>query len=415
MNHFSERRSRLFGASGDGEVKSRFPVTHADRDAQKRLLLGYPINFNSPPEAFFRWREQLQSKGIGRFAWNNGGNPYQPAPVSYNSHAYERELIERFGKIYRFPAGQLWGFLSNSGTDSNMQGMYMGRTLLKGRTGRLPKCYFTREAHYSIQILADQLGLESVFVDTLPDAGLDPQDLARKMAANRNDPVLVVATVGTTFKGGIDRIEKIQEVVQGQPAYVHVDAALFGGYLPHTLFAPAVHYTGSGACRPRYDSLAVSCHKFFGFHSPAGLFISSKATFDEFNRLFSRVHSPEYIGHVPGTIACSRDAVKPAEFYYYSSPEDLARQAGDVKVMLDNSQYLLKALQMHFPRLLPRRVNEASNIIFFKQPAPWIVDKYSLATMKLAGVDFAHVVVMPHVTQSVIDEFLSDLEEGSHG
>lgn len=412
MNYFSECRPRLPVASEDGE--SPLFLTCADDNPQKRLLLGYPINFNPPPKAFFRWREHLRNKGVGRFAWNNGGNPYQPAPVSYNSHEFERELIERFGEIYRFPAGRLWGFLSNSGTDSNMQGMYMGRTLLKGRTGRLPKCYFTREAHYSIQILTDQLGLERVFVETLPDASLDPQDLARKIAAHRKDPVLVVATVGTTFKGGIDRIEAIQEVVREHPAYVHVDAALFGGYLPHTLFAPAIHYSEDSGCRPRYDSLAVSCHKFFGFHSPAGLFITTQATFDEFNALFSRIHSPEYIGHVPGTIACSRDAVKPAEFFYYASPEDFARQAEDVKAMLDNTQYLLKALQAHFAHLLPRRVCEASNIIFFKQPARWIVNKYSLATMKLDGVDFAHVVVMPHVTQSVIDEFLSDLER-SHG
>jgi histidine decarboxylase len=68
----------------------------------------------------------------------------------------------------------------------------------------------------------------------------------------------------------------------------------------------------------RYDSIAVSCHKFFGFPAPAGLFITTKSHFDEFNELFSQIHNPEYIHHVPGTITCSRDAVKPAEFYFFS-------------------------------------------------------------------------------------------------
>ena len=56
----------------------------------------------------------------------------------------------------------------------------MGRTILKGRTGVLPKACFTRETHYSVQILRELLGLETVTVGTLPDVGMDPDDLAEK-------------------------------------------------------------------------------------------------------------------------------------------------------------------------------------------------------------------------------------------
>jgi hypothetical protein len=125
----------------------------------KNLLLGYPINMNTPSEDFFVWRQQLLDVGVGTFAYNNVGNPFKDSAIPYNTHDFERELILRFGKLYGFPPGNTCGFLSNSGTDSNMQGMYMGRTVLKGRTGVLPKAYFTKEAHYSVQILRDLLGL----------------------------------------------------------------------------------------------------------------------------------------------------------------------------------------------------------------------------------------------------------------
>ena len=46
----------------------------------------------------------------------------------------------------------------------------------------MPKAYFTREAHYSVQILRDLLGLEAVMVGTLADGGMDAEDLALKLS-----------------------------------------------------------------------------------------------------------------------------------------------------------------------------------------------------------------------------------------
>ena len=266
-----------------------------------------------------------------------------------------------------------------------------------------------------MQILRDLLGLEAVTVATLPDGGMDPHDLADKLAENANDPALVVATVGTTFKGAIDRIDQIQEQLQGYESYLHVDAALFGGYLPFTPHGTEVCYSACGDDAPgRYDSIAVSCHKFFGFPSPAGLFVTTQSRYDEFNELFSQIHNPEYIHHVPGTITCSRDAVKPAEFYFYTTPPALARQAADARLMLANAGYLLDQLRTHFPRLTAQRANPLSNTIYFRNPGQPIVKKYSLATMHQEvdhqSVDFAHVVVMPHVSRSVLAEFLADVE-----
>ena len=240
----------------------------------KNRLLGYPVNMNTPPEEFFAWRKELFKAGIDEFAFNNVGNPFKESPIPYNTHDFERETIREFGKLFGFPSDDTWGFLSHSGTDSNMHGMYMGRTILKGRTGLLPKAYFTREAHYSVQILRDLLGLETVMVETLRDGGMDPDDLAHKLAENANIPALVVATVGTTFKGAIDKVDHIREKLWGHASYLHLDAALFGGYLPFTPHAAEVSYrNGNGAVSGRYDSIAVSCHKFFGFPAPAGLFI----------------------------------------------------------------------------------------------------------------------------------------------
>lgn len=410
LEHSQTEKTDSLPTSLNPSIKAK-----ADQSTRRQYFLGYPVNLCDPPAAFFDWRRELNKAGIGKFAYNNVGNPFQDSSVPFNTHDFESELILRFGQRFAFPSNNTWGFLSHSGTDSNMHGLYMGRTLLKGRTGVLPKAYFTREAHYSIQILRDLLGLETVLVDTLADGGMDAEDLRRKLADHTVNPALIVATVGTTFKGAVDRIDDIRQALKGINSYLHLDAALFGGYLPYSGHADEVHFQHSGV--PRYDSIAVSCHKFFGFPSPAGLFITTEDHFSEFNELFSRIHNPEYIHHVPGTITCSRDAVKPAEFYYYSTPEASSQFTEDAQSLLNHTTYLMDQMRRHLPAWQPERCNELSNTVFFRKPSDRLVKKYSLATMHLEKyqrqLDYAHVVVMPHVNRIILDELLTDLSKDS--
>lgn len=378
---------------------------------QKNLMLGYPINMVTPPEEFFAWRRELARVGLDQFAFNNAGNPFEHSHDPFNSHPLERELVMRFGAVYQFPADDTWGFLSNSGTDSNMHGLYMGRTILEHRTGKRPKIYFTAEAHYSVEILADLLALERVLVDTHPDGRMNEVALGERLAEHPHQPALVVATMGTTFKGAVDSLDAIQAQLVGREAYVHLDAALFGGYLPHTEFADELAQQVGGA--KRYDSIAVSCHKFFGFPSPAGIFVCTRTNFEKFLIRFSEIHNPEYLLQVPGTITCSRDAVKPAEFLFYSTKAALDRQRADATQILRETTYLFEQMQTHFPALNPVRANAMSNTIYFERPSDAVVTTYSLATMALARegkhVPHAHVVVMPHATRDILDGFLSDL------
>lgn len=398
---------------------SRLPVeleAMAGLPGQKNMLLGYPVNMASPPEEFFAWRRELARVGLDQFALNNVGNPFEHSHVPFNTHPLERELVMRFAALYRFPAHDTWGFVSNSGTDSNMHGLYMGRTILAQRAGRQPKIYFTAEAHYSIEVLADLLGLERIYVDTHDDGRMDEAALGERLAEHPDHPALVVATIGTTFKGAIDSIDAIGARLLGRESYLHVDAALFGGYLPHTEFADelAQRSGGSSANPKRYDSIAVSCHKFFGFPSPAGIFMCTRANFEEFLGRFSQVHNPEYLFAVPGTITCSRDAVKPAEFLFYSTKEAFARQRADASQILRETTYLFEQMKSHFPALNPVRANSLSNTIYFEQPSDAVVWAYSLASMAVARegerIPHAHVVVMPHATREILDRFLSDLE-----
>jgi len=381
-----------------------------------KMFLGYPGNYNPIPQGFLDWREELRTVGVGEMLTTNVGDPFHKA-APYSTHPLEADVVRRFGARYGFPQDDLWGFVTNSGTDSNMHGAYIGRTLLKERTGVLPKIYYTEEAHYSIQIIRDLLGLEEVLIDTNADSGMDMEDLEAKLEQHRDAPVLLVATIGTTFKGGIDDIDAIQSRLKGKEAYVHLDAALFGGYLHASPFADEI--SRGGLDKKRYDSISVSCHKFFGFPSAAGLFLCGDKDFNEYRDYFEQVHDPAYISHVPGTITCSRDAVKPAEFHYFCTDPALARQQADAKLVLDNAAYLQQQMQSHFQDLNPVLANSRSNTVYFDNAvSAELKKKWVLATIKGTeedGKSLAHVVVMPHASRALLDQFLNDLERDQKG
>lgn len=75
----------------------------------------------------------------------------------------------------------------------------------------------------------------------------------------------------------------------------------------------------------------------------------------------------------------------------------------DIRDMLARAQKLaddLNALNQH-AWILP-----LSNTIVFDKPSSHIVNKWQLATVR----DTAHLMISPHGTQELIDEFLIDLK-----
>ena len=382
-------------------------------ETDPKIFLGYPGNKNLPPEGYFRWRDELFRLEIGKRMENNIGDPFRDRGF-HNAHYLEAQTIERFGARFGFDREDVWGFITNSGTDSNMHGAYIGRTLLTHRTGVVPRVYYTRETHYSIEIIRDLLAMREVLVDTLPDGAMDPADLTDKLKANKDAPALVLATIGTTFKGAIDDIDKIQDALRGYESYVHLDAALFGGFLQASEYAGDLHLSRNG--RKRYDSISVSCHKFFGFPMIAGIFVTTASTYGTFKDYFSQVHNPAYISHVPGTISCSRNLLSAALFHYFSTDEAFKLQQADASRVMDDADYLQQTLASHFPDLEAQRANNRSNIVHFNRVSDRIKKKWHLATVATeAGESLTHVVVMPHATRHYLDRFLADLESDRRG
>ena len=358
--------------------------------------IGYPVCLYPNMTGFGEWYTKT---GLCDIHTNNVGNPFDDEQFVLSSVAIEQEVIKTVAPWYGIPKGAEWGFVTNSGTDGNMHGIYFGAKKLKAETGMLPIVYVSKEAHYSSFRLCDVQNLEVRLIDYDEQGKMDPESLRKNLDPTK--PALIIIAIGSTFMGATDNQEEIEKVlkeVKPIAVYKHLDAALFGGYFPFTKYKDIVSMEKQG-----YDSIAISGHKFFGIDEPCGLFLSRKEVLAA-----QQSYKVEYLHNDMPLISCSRNGLTPLKFYWIIKQWGYDGFAKEANTMLENTEYLQQKFnEMGYPAWhMPY-----SNTVFFKRPQEWIRKKYMLANGNLPkyGGELSHIVVMQHVNKNIIDEFISDL------
>lgn len=364
--------------------------------AERSMTLGYPGNNDIRLEEFYRW---YTGNNLESMIINNAGDPFEEGDHTLSSLDFEREVIQYFAPKYGFDGNDLWGIVTMSGTDGNNHGIYFGVNYLKRKTGKMPVVYVSDEAHYSNYRLCDLQHLEVRLVKSDSMGRMVPDSLEKVLDPTR--PCLIVYAMGSTFKGAIDDQKALDDVLarhEGMAVYRHVDAALFGGYLPFTEYKDLVDRRKTG-----FDSISVSGHKFFGIDSPCGLFITTRDVYDN-----QSTYDISYLNANMRMINCSRSGIEPLKFWWLVKTvgdEGWAEQAARI---FENTRYLKSELK----RIgWPYWNNEYSNTVIFRRPSAKVVRKYNLACGEDAafGGKLSHVVVMQHVTKDSIDRLIADL------
>ena len=363
---------------------------------EKNQQLGYPGNQDVQLTDFYRW---LTKSGLDTAIVNNAGDPFNNTDPSLNALDFEREVIEFFGPLYGFSPEDLWGIVTFSGTDGNNHGIYFGVNYLEKKTQQKPVVYVSDAAHYSNMRLADLQNLDLVLVPSDVHGRMIPEEFERLLVKDR--PALMVYAMGTTFKGGIDDQTALNEVLSKYPeveVYRHVDAALFGGFLPYTEYSYAV----DRRVQP-FDSIAISGHKFFGMDEPAGLFLTTMEVKDNQN--------PYDIAYLNGNmpmINCSRSAIAPLKFWWIIQRVGLDGFTEQATGMLERAEWLKGELDK---LSWETWIEPMSNTVYFRRPPAEIAEKYMLAPDQddRLGGDLSHIVVMQHVTKERLQDFLDDL------
>lgn len=134
------------------------------------------------------------------------------------------------------------------------------------------RIFSTREAHYSLEkaVLALGLGLESLVTVDIDDQGrMSPKSLLEKInevKSEGHEPLMVIATAGTTVLGQFDPIDEICDVAQG--LWVHVDGAWGGPAMFSSKAKPMLKGLEKAA------SFTFDAHKLLGSDLTCSVFLT---------------------------------------------------------------------------------------------------------------------------------------------
>ncbi len=387
-------------AAAQNLTSSGFP--ELDRWAEdcinrRSLSLGYPGNNDIRLQEFYSW---YTANNLEAMIINNAGDPFAEGDHTLSSLDFEREVIEYFAPKYGFDKDDCWGLVTMSGTDGNNHGIYFGVNYLKGLTGRMPVVYVSDEAHYSNYRLCDLQHLDVRLVKSDPMGRMIPDSLEAVLDTSR--PCLMVYAMGSTLKGAIDDQKALNAVLarhKEMAVYRHVDAALFGGYLPFTQYREMVDRR-----KVEFESISVSGHKFFGIDSPCGFFLTTRDIYDN-----QATFDVPYLNADMRMINCSRSGIEPLKFWWLTKTVGDEGWVEQARMIMENTEYLKSELG----RIgWPCWNNDRSNTVLFRRPSDAVVKKYNLACGydEAFGGAVSHVVVMQHVTREAIDHLIADLE-----
>ena len=198
-----------------------------------------------------------------------------PAAVAIEAHVI-RSMAQRFG----LPDSA--GHFTTGGAEANYTALLLALTRVnpayaadgvrafKGR----PTIYISRDSHLAWLKIAHQVGIGRDSVRLIATDGIgrmDPGVLADALDADvwaYHQPVMVVATAGTTNGGMIDPLFACSDLAKSKNIWFHVDAA-WGG----AIVASQTH-RGCIDGIERADSITVDAHKWFATTMGCGMLLT---------------------------------------------------------------------------------------------------------------------------------------------
>ncbi len=343
-------------------------------------FLGYPVSKD------FDYSELMP---FLKYPLNNLGDPFSESTYRVDSRTMEREVVNFFAGLFRAHTEDIWGYVTNGGSEGNLYGLYVARELYpKGMV------YFSEATHYSIQKNVTLLNVDYVIVKSLPNGEMDYEDLQDAIGYHRHRPAIIVANIGTTMTEAKDNTKKIKGILENmaiEKHYIHADAALAGGFAPFVTPRPAFDFEDG------IDSISISGHKFIGSPMPSGVVIVKK---DNRDRIARRI---AYIGSSDATITGSRNGHTPLFLWYAIKKlgvDGFKKRTEHSLAVASYTEKKLKELGIKAWR------NPNALTIVFPALSKAIIDKWQLATEK----GQSHIICMPNVSYEQINEFIADVE-----
>lgn len=321
---------------------------------------------------------------------NNVGDPESASTLSIDTKDVEREVVSFFAEILSSSIKDVWGYVTNGGTEGNLYGLYLARESFKD-----PIVYYSESTHYSVKKNLHLLGLKNIVVRSQPSGEIDYNDLESLLKLNRDKPVVFFLNIGTTMTEAVDDVELIKNIIEKyaiKDYYIHCDAAFLGCIAPFVDPKPKFDFSEG------VDSISISGHKFIGGPIPCGIVLTKRK---HRNRI---VNSVSYVGTLDTTITGSRNGLTPLFLWSFIKKHGIKGITERAKKSQKLAAYT--AMRLQEIGVYAWRNKEALTVVFNK-PSQLLCEKFQLASEG----KIAHIICVPGIEKCDIDKFITAYQE----
>ncbi|MCK4491393.1 MAG: tyrosine decarboxylase MfnA [Candidatus Altiarchaeales archaeon] len=304
----------------------------------------------------------------------------------------EDEVIQWFGSVLHNPG--VAGYITTGGTEANIMALYVAREMNPEKR----EIIVPESAHYSIERAASLMDLRVSWVPLDEDFRAD---LSAVEARINRDTLAVIATAGTSALGVIDPIKEMSELCGD--VFFHVDAA-FGGFVIPFLDRPhEFDFRLSGV-----DSITIDPHKMGMAPIPAGSIF-----FRDMSYLEALKIKPTYLPFSTYTLSGSRSGGSIAAVWAVINYLGIEGYRRIIRECMRNTEILCGELK----KISEVRILVEPEINFVAITVEDVERVWD--TLRGRGWDILldersgsmRIVVMPHVTEDSIKDFVRDLRE----
>lgn len=310
----------------------------------------------------------------------------------------ENKLISFYSNLLNAP-NTATGLIGSGGTESNITAIWLAKNLSGKKEIIIPK-----SAHFSFKKISSLMDIKLVTISLNENYNMDIPNLRKNI--NKNT-CAVVGIAGSTELGTIDLIPELSEICQDENIFLHVDAA-FGGYVIPYLKKLEYEVPDFDFGLKGVSSISIDAHKMGYSAIPLGaLIIRDEKWLDKIS-----VETPYISCKRQKGLLATRSGGPVAAAYAVEQYLGNEGYIDLVKRCMNTTHYTSKKINDLGLDLV---IKPTMNVIGVKLKNPSkVVGKLTelgWKVNKMSRLSAIRIVLMPHITKEIIDNFIPDFEK----
>ncbi len=336
----------------------------------------------------------IAKKAYIEFLETNLGDP----ELFPGTRKIELEYISFISNLLNAPKAAS-GLIGSGGSESNITAIWIAKKLSGKKEIITPI-----SAHFSFEKISSFMDIKLTYIPLNQDYTMDIKKFKKKI---NNNTAAVIGLAGSTELGTIDQISEISQICNDQNIFLHIDAA-FGGFVIPFLKKLGYKVNDFDFKIKGVDSISIDAHKMGYSAIPLGaLIIRNKKWLNEIS-----VETPYISIKRQAGILATRSGGSVAAAYAVAKYLGKEGYKNLVKKCMSNTHYMEKKIN---DLGLSFVIKPTMNVLGIKIKKPTkLVNKltyYGWKVNNMERLSAIRLVIMPHITKKIIDDFIPDLEK----